>query len=258
LALVAGAGASITGCLPESGGPVDPGSNAIYDVARDAFGRGQLREALAKVDQALEMDDSNADAAYLGAVVLLDFCANDEHSSDCRFDVAEKYARRAIKAKPDMRDASNALGVILIHEKKYDDAIAVLKPLTEDILYGSPEKSWGNLGWAYLEKGDAPAAIDALRRAVAAQPNFCVGNYRLGLAYEKAEDLNAASSALTRAVSTQRPGCDRMQEAFIALGRVAIKTGKNEEARADLTKCRDIAKGSPLGQQCVATMKTLE
>lgn len=250
--------ASATGCVPEGSGPVDPGSNAIYDVARDAFARGQLREALAKVDQALEMDESNADAAYLGAIILLDFCASDASSSDCHFDVAEKYARRAVKAKPDLRDATNALGVILIHEKRYDDAISVLKPLTQDILYASPEKSWGNLGWAYIEKGEPALAVDALRRAVAAQPNFCVGNYRLGLAYERAGQLDAADAALARAVSTQRPGCDRMQEAFDALARVRIKNGKTEEARADLTRCRDIARGSVLGQRCEATMKTLE
>ena len=86
------------GCLPEGTGPVDPASNAIYDVARDAFGRGQLREALAKVDQALEMDESNADAAYLGAIILLDFCARDAASTDCHFEAAEKYARRAVRA----------------------------------------------------------------------------------------------------------------------------------------------------------------
>jgi len=255
---VAVAFGAAAGCLPEGTGPVDPASNAIYDVARDAFGRGQLREALAKVDQALEMDESNADAAYLGVIILLDFCARDADSSDCHFESAEKYARRAVRAKPEMRDAANALGVILIHEKRYDDAIAVLKPLTEDILYASPEKSWGNLGWAYLEKGEPALAVDALRRAVAAQPNFCVGSYRLGLAYETAGQLEAADAALNRAVTTQRPGCDRMQEAFDALARVRIKTGKSEEARADLTKCRDIARGSVLGQRCEATMKTLQ
>ena len=33
-----------------------------------------------------------------------------------------------------MRDARNVLGVILVHEKKYDEAIGVLRPLTEDML----------------------------------------------------------------------------------------------------------------------------
>jgi type IV pilus assembly protein PilF len=247
-----------SGCFAQSGGPVDPRSNAIYDVARDSFSKGQLREALAKVDEALEMDGSNADAAYLGSVVLLDFCAKDPTSSDCRFDEAEKYARRAVHANDNMRDAKNALGVILINEKRYDDAIAVLKPLANDILYGSPEKSWGNLGWAYLEKGQPNEAVDALRRAVAAQPNFCVGNFRLGVAYEKMGDLGAAEAALTRALQTNRPGCDRLQDAFDARARISLKAGKKEEARVDLQKCRDIASTSPIGMRCDAQIRSLE
>jgi Tfp pilus assembly protein PilF len=250
---------SLAGCFAaQSGGPVDPRSNAIYDVARDSFARGQLREALGKVDEALDMDGNNADAAYLGSIVLLEFCAKDPASSDCRFDEAEKYARRSISANENMRDAKNTLGVILIHEKRYDDAIAVLKPLAEDILYGSPEKSWGNLGWAYLEKGMTNEAVDALRRSVAAQPNFCVGNFRLGVAYEKMGDLGAAKAALTRAVETKRPGCDRLQAAFDERARVSLKAGKKEEARADLQKCRDISSGSPTGVKCEATMRSLE
>jgi type IV pilus assembly protein PilF len=256
--LTLGVAVGSTGCLAASGGPVDPRSNAIYDVARDSFSKGQLREALAKVDEALEMDGSNSDAAYLGTIILLDFCAKDPASSDCRFEDAEKYARRALKSNENMRDAKNALGVILIHEEKFDDAIAVLKPLAEDIIYGSPEKSWGNLGWAYLEKGMTNEAIDALRRAVAAQPNFCVGNFRLGVAYEKLGDLNAAEAALTKAVSTNRPGCDRLQDAFDARARISLKAGKKEEARADLQKCRDITTASPVGMRCDAQMKTLE
>jgi len=247
------------GCFAgSSGGAVDPRSNAIYDVARDSFGKGQLREALGKVDEALDIDSANADAAYLGSLILLDFCAKDAESSDCRLEQAEKYARRAIHANEDMRDAKNALGVILIHEKRYDDAIAVLKPLAEDIIYGSPEKSWGNLGWAYLEKGNAPQAVEALRRAVAAQPNFCVGNFRLGVAYEKLGDLMAAQGALTRALSTNRPGCDRLQDAFDARARISLKEGKREEARGDLQKCRDIAVSSPVGLRCEAAMRSLQ
>src|SRR5262249_9568601 len=152
------------------------------------------------VQKALSFDEDNADAAYLGATVLLQFCAMDAgmQSSDCRFADAEKYAKQALKTNPDMRDAKNTLGVILIHEAKYDDAISVLKPLANDILYSSPEKAWGNLGWAYLERGNVDEAIDALRRAVAAQPLFCVGQYRLGLAFEKKGDEGAAREALTK------------------------------------------------------------
>ncbi|WP_437735921.1 tetratricopeptide repeat protein [Sorangium sp. So ce1335] len=233
-------------------------SVAEYDLARDALQHGRLREALAHVEEALSLDEDNAEAAYLGAVILLGFCATDARSSDCRFDSAEKMARRALEANPEMRDAKNTLGVILVHQGRYDEAIAVLKPLSEDILYASPEKSWGNLGWAYLLKGSNDEAIDALRRAVAAQPLFCVGQYRLGLAYEKRGELDLAREAFTRAVETDQPECRRLQDAFDARARVAEKRGLVDEARADLERCREIAATTPVGQRCAAQLQTLQ
>ncbi|MDC0683219.1 tetratricopeptide repeat protein [Sorangium atrum] len=236
----------------------DARSLAEYDLARDSFQRGRLREALAHVEEALSHDEDNAEASYLGALILLGFCAGDAHSSDCRFDSAEKMARRALEANPEMRDAKNALGVILVHQRRYDEAIAVLKPLTEDILYASPEKSWGNLGWAYLLKGRNDEAIDALRRAVAAQPLFCVGQYRLGLAYEKRGELDLAREALTKAVETDQPECTRLQDAFDARARIAEKRGLVDDARADLERCREIDATTPVGQRCAAQLQTLQ
>lgn len=245
------------GCGTGSGaaGPADVRSNGEYDLARDAFQNQRLREALDHVQKALKLNADNADAAYLGVTVLLAFCAIDEKSSDCRFNEAEAFAKKALAASPEHRDAKNALGVVLIHEKRYDEAIAVLRPLADDMLYGSPEKSWGNLGWAYLLRGSADEAIDALRRSIAAQPLFCVGQYRLGLAYEKKGDLPLAREALTRAVETDRPECKRLQDAFNARARVAVKQGMREEARADLERCRELGTSTPVGQRCAAQLQ---
>lgn len=252
LAGVAGCGAAQGG----SGG--DQQSLAEYDIARDDFQKGRLREALGHVETSLSMNGDNAEAAYLGAAIMLAFCAQDQRSSDCRFDKAEKFARQALDANPDLRDAKNLLGVVLVHERRYDEAIAILKPLANDILYGSPEKSWGNLGWAYFERGRTDEAIDALHRAVAAQPLFCVGHYRLGLAYEKKGELSAARESFTKAVDAKSPECQRMQDAFDARARVAIKQGLRDEARADLEKCRDLASSTAVGQRCAAQLKTMQ
>lgn len=249
--LAVGCGASKGQLATPSG---DQRSIAEYDLGRDAFQRGQLRDALEHVEKALDIDSDNADAAYLGAVILLGFCAKDEQSSDCRYKEAEAYARKALDAAPGMRDATNTLGVILVHEKRYEDAIKVLKPLAEDILYESPEKSWGNLGWAYLERGRVDDAIDALGRAVAAQPLFCVGSYRLGLSFEKKGELAAARDALTKAVETDRPECKGLQDAFAVRARVLGKLGDREAARADLERCLKLSAETPLGKRCAAQL----
>lgn len=233
-------------------------SHAEHELAKEAYKKGRLRDVLGHVQKAMEHDDSNAEAAYLGASVYLQFCAADEKSADCHWDDAEKYARMAVEANPDMRDAKNMLGVILVHRGRYDEAVSVLKPLAGDILYNFPENAWGNLGWAYLLQGNLDEAIDALRRSLAAQPLFCVGAYRLGLAYEEKGDLTAARDAFTKAVETPSPDCQRLQDAFDARARVGGKLGLRDEARADLNKCVDIGSATPTGKKCAEQLKSMQ
>jgi type IV pilus assembly protein PilF len=247
----------LAGCFASGPHEPDPKSVAIYDVANDSFRKGQLREALSKVNEALDADHQNVDAAHLGALIYLAFCAKDPQGSDCRFADAAKLAQLAVDNAPEFREAKNTLGVALIHMKKYDDAIAVLKPLAEDILYGSPQVSWGNLGWAYLEKGSTDEAIDALRRSVAAQPSFCVGNFRLGLAYEKQGQQKLGYDAFGRAVETERPGCKGIQEAWEGRGRIAKKLGLVEEARTAFHQCVELSKSSKVGARCNGALRSL-
>jgi type IV pilus assembly protein PilF len=232
----------------------DPKARAEYDLAREAFQAGMLREALGHVAASLRIDNADPDVHYLGAVILLAFCAGDETSTDCRFEDAERHAREAIESAPEMRDAKNVLGVILVHQKKYDDAVAVLKPLAEDILYASPEKAWGNLGWAYLSRGNTDEAIVALRRALTAEPRFCVGNYRLGLAYEKKGELSLAQEAFTKALETDRSECKQLQDGYAARARVAARVGSQDLARADLERCRDSGPATAVGKRCAAEL----
>ena len=154
--------------------------------------------------------------------------------------------------------ARNTLGVVLIHEKKAADAVKVLKPLTEDILYPTPENAWGNLGWAYLELGQLDAAVDALRRSIAAQPLFCVGHLRLGLAYERRNESAPARDAFTQALETQAPGCNSLQDAFAGRARVQMKTGELDAARADLERCAELSKKTQTGKECGSMLGKLK
>lgn len=233
-------------------------SQATYELALDSFHRGRFREAIAHITRAVELDDANADAAYLGALSYLVFCAADAKAPDCRYGEAERLARTALKLKPELRDARNVLGVILVNRNKPLAAIKVLEPLTRDIVYGSPEQAWGNLGWAYLKANRIDSAIEALKRAVAAQPLFCVGYYRLGLAYEKHGDHAAARHAFTSAVSVPEESCHRLQSAFWGRARVFRKMGMLAQVRQDLVQCQSLDPHNDVGRQCQHTLQGLK
>jgi type IV pilus assembly protein PilF len=229
-------------------------SESEYDIARDLWlRRNQPREALAHALKAVDLDEGNADAAHLVALLYLDFCSRGP--AECRLKEAEKHARLAMSDKPEFREAQNTLAVVLIHERRYPDAIAVLKPLTEDILYQTPENAWGNLGWAYLEQGSFDLAIDALKRSVAAQPLFCVGSFRLGLAFEQKQELTSALDSFTRALETEAPGCNALQEAFAARARVRVRLGDLGSARADLDRCTALSGKTDAGKECSAMLE---
>ncbi len=249
----------IVGCSSSSGtgpGAHDPArmSESEYDIARDLWlRRNQPREALAHALKAVDLDDSNSDAAHLVALLYLDFCSRGP--AECRLSDAEKHARLALSDRPDFREAKNTLAVVLINEKRYADAVAVLKPLSEDILYQTPENAWGNLGWAYLEQGSFDLAIDALKRSVAAQPLFCVGSYRLGVAFEHKQELTSALDSFTRALETDAPGCNSLQDAFAARARVRIKLGDSDAARADLDRCVTLSGKTDAGKECSSMLQ---
>jgi len=257
--LVAGLTSSAIACSRAGKGASSPDaerqSEAEYDVSRDLFIRTRdPRGALEHAQKAIELNDQNAEAHHFIALIYLNFCAVSP--PECHLPEAERAVRRAIEAKPDFREAKNTLGVVLIQAKKYDEAIAVLEPLANDILYQTPWVAWGNLGQAQLEKGRPDQAIAALRRSIAAEPRFCVGNFRLGLAFEKKGDLAAAREAFSRAVETNRPECQSLQDAFEARARVYSKSKNCDLARGDWEKCKEISADSPAGQRCVASLKS--
>jgi type IV pilus assembly protein PilF len=243
-----------------SGRPAgDPEQQSIaeYDIAQDLWlRRDQPRQALDHALEALEYDGDNAEAAHLIGLIYLDFCRRN--ADECRLPEAERYVRRALDSRRDFREAQNTLGVILVHSKRYDEAIDVLLPLSNDILYQTHENAWGNLGWAYLEKGDADRAIGALRRSIAAQPAFCVGHYRLGLAYEKRDDAKAAFEAYDRALEVEAPGCQNLQVAYAGRGRTLLRLGRTDEARDDLERCVQLDKGTDAGRECGTLLGKME
>jgi type IV pilus assembly protein PilF len=232
-------------------------SDAEYDIARDLFQKSNARVALDHVDKAISLSEENDKAHYLRAAILLSFCSGPRafEEPDCKLAEIEKSTRAAIKVNPDFRDAKNLLGQVLINEKKYKAAIAVLEPLTKDPAYVHPYFAWGNLGWAQVLDGQVDAGISSLRNAVT-EPRFCVGHYRLGIGLEKKGDPGLAEQSFTTAV-TADPQCAELQDAWEARARVRLKLGKASDAKQDYERCALISKETSTGKICVRELAKL-
>lgn len=231
-------------------------SESEYDLARDAWiRRGDPREGLSRTLKALELDGDNAEAHHLAALIYLDLCRLPGDS--CRLEEARSHAELALQLRKDYREARNTLGVILIHQKRPADAVVILKPLTADLLYTTPENAWGNLGWAYLELGRLDEAAAALERSVAAQPRFCVGFFRLGQARERRGLKEGAIEAYTQALAAD-PRCSSLQDAYLSRARLSLDLGRLEPARLDLDECVRRARETQVGKECDSLRQKLK
>jgi type IV pilus assembly protein PilF len=257
-------GSAAIGCSPKGTGGMtaqspERQSEAEYDVARDLFGRGEVRRALDHALKACELNDENPKALYFTAAIYLSFCAGDRglEDPDCKIDKAEKYAKAAVKADDTFRDAKNLLGQVYILEKKYREAEQILEPLTRDPAYTEGFLAWGNLGWAQVLDGAVDAGIVSLKNAVALQPKFCVGFYRLGVAYEKKNDLPSAEKAQSGALAIEGPECQTLQVAWEARGHVRAKLSRPDDAKKDFTECVKLSATTGDGKKCVAQLASL-
>lgn len=230
---------------------------AIADVN---LGRGlyaderDMRGAIVAWERAIRRDPENAEARlYLGQVM----------GSLERWPDAERHLREAVRLyaqraaveetiRAPLAEARNSLGAVLVNAGRPGEAIPVLRAVTEELTYRSPHLAWGNLGQALLRANQIPEAVTVLERAVALQPNFCVGWARLGEAQLRADNLPQALASLDRAASVEATGCSAIQAVYLHRAKVRVRMRQPEEARADLARCIELAADTAEGRECAA------
>jgi len=206
--------------------------------------------AIRHLTMSVEKNPLNDDAHYLLGTIRL---GREE------FDEAEKHLRIALKLRGKDRimarvEALNSLGVLLIHKKELTEAVALLKEASGEVLNREPWLSFGNLGWAYIEMGEYPKAIETLRRALFDQHLFCVGHYRLGQAYYRNGNFEKALESLNNAASIEINGCNQMQEIFHFMGMAYLQLNRKDEARDAFARCIEISPVTEIGSGCAAAL----
>jgi len=123
-------------------------------------------------------------------------------------------------------DAAEALAQRLVDKKSLDEAEDVLRGVTER----APQRGmpWLLLAHARHARGDNDAAIDFLRRAIAADPKLAPAHNDLGTLLQAQGRLEEAEACYRRAIELR----ERFAEAMSNLGAVLAVRGRVDDAIA--------------------------
>lgn len=202
--------------------------------------------AIRNLTRAVETDPQNDDAHYLLGIIRF---ARGEYE-DAETHLRETVRLRAQGDPAGLAGSQNNLGLLLIHKKRYREAIDLLQASSSEVLNQEPWLAMGNLGWAYIEIGQYDKAIEVLRRALFDQPRYCVGLYRLGQAYYLQQKFESAEKFLKQSVSVPETGCAEMQDAHHLLGMTYLRVEKSDLAKEEFARCIELNDVSETGISC--------
>lgn len=226
-------------------------SDLHLEMATNHLEQGQILDARREAYLAIQSNPKNAEAHFLLAYV---FAQLNEWGK------AEESALLAIKHAKHYPEASNLLGVILIEQGRYEEAVKTLKEVIEDFLYTTPHLAYGNLGLAYFKMGRHDDALEALKRAVELQPMFCTGYYRMGLVYFDLKRYKDSLESLEKSVSIEDPWgtCSRLADAYRLMGLIHLELESKDEALENLGKCYELEPDSSTGLECRKLVQEIE
>jgi tetratricopeptide (TPR) repeat protein len=188
--------------------------NVQFALGTAYFNGGDYAQAIDPLGRALEADRSNAAARRMLALARFNTDAYEEAVTLLRDDPQRE-------ADPSL---AYVYGVALVRTDRAAEAAAIFSRLLQSHRDSAPLNVV--LGMAYAEQGDHDAAIQALKRALAIDPQVREANATLGLLYFKQGRLPEAESPL-RTELTAHP--DDVHTAHL-LATVLDLEGKQEEA----------------------------
>ena len=220
-----------------------------YELAVGLLGEKNVPAAFEHLFKAIELDSRNPEPhQLLGNLYLL---RGDLEKAERELREARKLAEKDPSyGVPFIAEVDNSIGVVLVHQRRYDEAVDVLREAATNILNRSPHLAWGNLGWAYYELERYPEAVEALAQSVRFQERFCLGYFRLGQTYLALRDYERAEDALTRCLEVPDEGCQNLQDAWHLRGEARARLGLRGDAITDFERCVELSAGSRSGRAC--------
>ncbi|MFY9221609.1 MAG: protein kinase [Blastocatellia bacterium] len=192
------------------------------ELPKDTFPKAQ---AEAKNALAIEPDFANAYAS-------LGYCLTNYF---WQFQEAEKAFKKSIELNPSYSTAYHWYGLYLLTNKRFDEAIEMLKQAEKldpiSLIINT------NLGLAYSLAGQQDKAIEELNKTLSLEPNFALAHFRLGETYLQKGDYVAAILEFQKASKLTEEDLRFVS----ALGYAYGKASQNKEAEKLLVELEKLS-----------------
>ncbi|AMY08235.1 lipoprotein NlpI [Luteitalea pratensis] len=166
---------------------------ANYALGVAWWHRGEAARATAAFQATIALEPRHAEAYHKLGVV---------RAAERDWDGAAAALRRSLALRPDVPEVHVSLARVLSASGDEAGARAQLaegERLRQESEREHEARVWTALGSARLEHGDAIAALDAFRRALAIRNTYAPAHFQMGRALERLGDADAAEGAYTRA-----------------------------------------------------------
>ena len=161
-----------------------------------------------------------------------------------KLDIAEQKFLKALELKPSFSEARNSLGVVYMETRRWDDAIAQLRLVNDDLFYQNQEAARVNLGLAYLGKGENEKALQLMHTAVINFPRSPQVRLTLGRVYLAMDRIELAIEEFRKAIEIAKGYAG----AHYYLGMALLKTKENDSARNAFREAVRLAPDTDVGR----------
>lgn len=234
----------LTSCATSS---QDEGKASLYlQIGNDLAAQGNYPEALINLIKADQLAPNNP--VIQNSLGMLYFQRE-------KYNTAEEYISKSVKAQPQYTDARTNLGRVYIAQGKYNKAIVEIKKALKDLTYNQQEKAQTNLGLAYLRTNKYLEAKKELHGAIKLNKDYCPAYNYYGQTLMKLKDYESAGGVFDRAIKVCQ---NTPEEVHFLSGLSYYQMGKKEKALIRLKEVSKLYPASEYAEKSRSLLKVIE